>query len=405
MRGGCKKMKKIFLFFCFSLFLIPNSSFALSSDYEDLVYNIVGEEVLENKVNIYLFYGDGCPHCEKEEKFLDKLYEKYKDNVQIFRYETWYNQENASLMLTIKKLFNLPESKGVPFTIIGKETYVGYNDYVGEKIENQLIEYLDISDVSGENIVDENKENIPFLGEINIKDVSVGLVAIILGFVDGFNPCAMWVLLFLINMLFGMQNKKRMFLLGFVFLLTSGFVYFLSMLGITSILSYISVPVVRSIIGIIAILIGIYNVVKYYKTRNDDAGCHVVDDKKRKKIFNKIKAFTNEKNLILALAGVIALAVSVNMVELACSTVFPATFAEILAVNEITGIGRIIYLLIYTLFYMIDDMVIFVIAVSTLSITTASSKYGKYSSLIGGIIMLFVGLLLVFKPEWIMFNF
>lgn len=397
-------MKKIFLFIALFLFFIPTSIFAISKDYEDLIYNVVGEDIIEDKVNIYLFYGNGCPHCEKEEEFLTKLQEKYKDKIQVFKYETWYNSENTSMMLKIKKTFNLAENKSVPFTIIGKETYVGYNDYVGKKIENQLIEYLEIEN-NDENIVDKDKEEIPILGEINVKDVSVGLVAIILGFVDGFNPCAMWVLLFLINMLFGMKNKKRMFLLGFVFLLTSAFVYFLSMLGITAVLSYISVPLIRSIIGIIAVIIGTYNVTKYYKTRNDDAGCHVVDDKKRKKIFSRIKKFTTEKNLLLALVGVIALAVSVNIVELACSTVFPATFAEILAVNNITGISRIIYLLIYTLFYMIDDMVIFVIAVSTLNITTASSKYGKYSSLVGGIIMFIVGLLLVFKPEWIMFNF
>lgn len=397
-------MKKIFLFIALFLFFIPNISLALSSDYEDLVYKVTGEELKEDKVNIYLFYGNGCPHCEKEEKFLAQLEEKYKDKIQIFKYETWYNSENTNLMLKIKESFNLPINKSVPFTIVGKETYVGYNDYVGTKIEGQLKSYLEINN-DDENIVDKDKEQIPLLGEINVKEVSVGLVAIILGFVDGFNPCAMWVLLFLINMLFGMKNKKKMFLLGFVFLLTSAFVYFLSMLGITAVLSYISVPFIRSIIGIIAVIIGIYNVTKYYKTRNDDAGCHVVDDKKRKKIFTRIKKFTTEKNLFLALVGVIALAVSVNIVELACSTVFPATFAEILAVNNITGLSRIIYLLIYTLFYMIDDMVIFVIAVSTLNITTASSKYGKYSSLVGGIIMFIVGLLLVFKPEWVMFNF
>lgn len=397
-------MKKIFLFIALFLFFIPNISLALSSDYEDLVYKVTGEELKEDKVNIYLFYGNGCPHCEKEEKFLAQLEEKYKDKIQIFKYETWYNSENTNLMLKIKESFNLPINKSVPFTIVGKETYVGYNDYVGTKIEGQLKSYLEINN-DDENIVDKDKEQIPLLGEINVKEVSVGLVAIILGFVDGFNPCAMWVLLFLINMLFGMKNKKKMFLLGFVFLLTSAFVYFLSMLGITAVLSYISVPFIRSIIGIIAVIIGIYNVTKYYKARNDDAGCHVVDDKKRKKIFTRIKKFTTEKNLFLALVGVIALAVSVNIVELACSTVFPATFAEILAVNNITGLSRIIYLLIYTLFYMIDDMVIFVIAVSTLNITTASSKYGKYSSLVGGIIMFIVGLLLVFKPEWVMFNF
>ena len=99
------------------------------------------------------------------------------------------------------------------------------------------------------------------------------------------------------------------------------------------------------------------------------------------------------------------MAISVNTVELACSTVFPATFAEILAVNEISGISRIIYLVIYVLLYMIDDMVVFIISAATFTVFSSSSKYGKYSSLVGGIIMAIVGILLILKPEWVMFNF
>lgn len=375
----------------------------MSEDYEDLVYNVVGEEVVEDKINIYFFYGDGCPHCAKEEKFLDRLEKKYSDNIRVLRYETWKNDDNKNLMLDIKTLFKKNANSSVPFTVIGSETYTGYNDYVGEKIENKLNEYLGIT--TNNKIVDENKEEIPFLGEIDVKEVSIGLVAVILGFIDGFNPCAMWILLFLINMLFGMKNKKRMLLLGITFLTVSGLVYFLSMLGLTTVFSFIPVPIIRSLIGVVALVVGLYNIRKYHLTKNSDEGCHVVDESKRKKIFTRIKKFTKEENLFLALFGVIILAISVNMVELACSTVFPATFAEILAINEVNAVMKIIYLLIYTIFYMLDDMVVFIIAVSTLTITTASSKYGKYSSLIGGIIMLLMGILLIFKPEWVMFNF
>ena len=215
----------------------------------------------------------------------------------------------------------------------------------------------------------------------------------------------MWVLLFLINMLIGMNDRKKMLIIGFVFLLTSGLMYFLFMLGITNILTYISLPLIRSIIGIVALVVGSYNIYRFFKERKEDAGCHVVDEKKRKKIFTRIKKFTQEKNMLLALGGVVILAISVNIVELACSSVFPATFAEILAVNNVTGIMKIIYLLIYTLFYMIDDLVVFTIAVATSQLSTASSKYGKYSSIVGGIIMLLVGLLLIFKPAWLMLNF
>ncbi len=401
------RMKKIMMCFFSFLILIPFPVFALSSEYDDLVYGITGEFIEEEIVNIYFFYGDGCEHCAKEEKFLDEIIKKYENNVRVFRYETWYDNHNKNLMLSVKKLLGKNENISVPFTVIGKESYSGYNDYVGEKIENQLRKYLELDlDDNNLNIVDENKEEIPLLGRVDVKEVSILLVAIILGLVDGFNPCAMWVLLFLINMLFDMKNKKRMLFLGISFLFVSSLVYFLSMLGLTTVFSMISMPLIRSLIGVVAIIIGFYNLKKYLKVKNSkNEGCQVVNSTKRKKIFHRIKKFTTEKNLLLAFLGVVTLAISVNLVELACSTVFPATFAEILAINEITGISRILYLLVYTLFYMLDDMIVFVIAVCTLSIATASSKYGKYSSLIGGIIMLIMGLLLIFKPEWIMFNF
>ena len=92
-----------------------------------------------------------------------------------------------------------------------------------------------------------------------------------------------------------MNDRKKMLIIGLTFLFTSALMYFLFMLGITNILSFISVPVIRTIIGVVALLVGIYNVYKFFKERKEDAGCHVVDEKKRKKIFNRIKKFTTEK--------------------------------------------------------------------------------------------------------------
>ncbi len=397
-----KIIKYLFIVLAF-LFICPNDCYAISESYVDKVSEILKEEE-ENKINIYFFYGDGCPHCKKEEQFLNDLMEKYGEYINIYRYETWYNSDNKKKMLDCKEILNEQNGASVPFTIIGSEKYSGYNEYVGQKIESALVGYLEI-DNPDVKVVDKNKEDIPFLGEVDVRDVSIGLVAVILGFVDGFNPCAMWVLLFLINMLFDMNNRKRMLILGLTFLLVSGFIYFLSMLGITSILEVIEIKYIRGVIGLVALVIGFFNIKKFIDTKNKDEGCHVVDAKKRKKIFTRIKKFTEEKSLILALAGVSVLAVSVNAVELACSAVFPATFAEILAVNNVTGALKIFYLIIYTIFYMLDDMVVFIIAVCTLNITTASSKYGKYSGLVGGVIMIIMGVLLILKPEWLMFNF
>ena len=206
------------------------------------------------------------------------------------------------------------------------------------------------------------------------------------------------------NILIGQKDKKKMFILGNLFLLTSGIVYFLSMLGISLVLNISTVIWIRNIIAFIAVFIGILNIRTYIQTK-DEAGCHVVKDEKRKNLFKKIRKYTNKNNILIASLGMIALAASVNIVELACSLGFPAVFSEILAVNKITTLKRVLYLLLYDIFYMLDDIIIFYIAMFTFNIKAISNKYSKYSNLIGGIIILIIGLLLLIKPDWVMFNF
>lgn len=392
-----KYIKKILLLLLF--ILIPFNTFALSEDYTDKVGEIVSKEVKKGKVNIYFFHKTSCPHCKKEGKLLDSLEEKY-ENINIYRFEVSGDSQNAKYLDEVKKLFD-ETSGGVPYTVIGTETFLGYNSYVGEKLEKTIQNYLGIKKETEQ---EKATFNLPILGKTDAKEVSIPFVAILLGVIDGFNPCAMWVLLFLINMFIDMKDKKKMFILGYAFLFTSALVYFLSMLGISVVLNVTAVKQIQILIALVALVAGVLNIRTYIKTKND-TGCHVVDDKKRKKMVKRVIKITKQESLFLALIGVIALAASVNLVELACSLGFPAIFSEILALNNVTGALRILYLIIYVFFYMIDDLIVFTIAVSTFTIAAKSTKYTKYVNLIAGIIMILIGTLLIFKPEWVMFNF
>lgn len=392
-----KYIKKILLLLLF--ILIPFNTFALSEDYTDKVGEIVSKEVEKGKVNIYFFHKRSCPHCKKEGKLLDSLEEKY-ENINIYRFEVSGDSQNAKYLDEVKKLFD-ETSGGVPYTVIGTETFLGYNSYVGEKLEKTIQNYLGIKKETEQ---EKATFNLPILGKTDAKEVSIPFVAILLGVIDGFNPCAMWVLLFLINMFIDMKDKKKMFILGYAFLFTSALVYFLSMLGISVVLNVTAVKQIQILIALVALVAGVLNIRTYIKTRND-TGCHVVDDKKRKKMVKRVIKITKQESMLLALIGVIALAASVNLVELACSLGFPAIFSEILALNNVTGALRILYLIIYVFFYMIDDLIVFTIAVSTFTIAAKSTKYTKYVNLIAGIIMILIGTLLIFKPEWVMFNF
>ena len=109
--------------------------------------------------------------------------------------------------------------------------------------------------------------------------------------------------------------------------------------------------------------------------------------------------------MILALIGAVALAFSVNIIELACSAGLPLVYTQLLAINNITGFGAFIYVLLYIIFFLLDDLIIFFIAMKTMEVTGFSTKYSKYSHLVGGILMVLIGVLLIFKPEWLMFGF
>ena len=379
----------------------------------------------KEKIRLYLFYGDGCPHCAEEEEVLLPELEKDKD-LEIIKYEVWYDKENSSLLDEVVKVFNA--RSGVPFNVIGDTTIIGYSesnknkilraiDYyksnpdkyrdVVLKIKNgEEVEVNDTFDKVEKESDEESTIDVPIVGKFNVKNISLTSAAILIGLVDGFNPCAMWVLLFLLTSLIGMKNKKRMLLLGSIFLLTSGLVYFIIMFSWLNVVVSVTTSVIfRILIGLFALIAGIYNINNYRKERKKDDGCTVVDKKERKSIITKIKKFTKEQSLLLAIFGVITLAISVNIVELLCSAGLPLVFSELLAINNITGIKAVLYDLIYVFFFMLDDFIIFLIAIKTMDVVGISTKYSKYSHLVGGIIMLLIGLLLIFKPGWLMFNF
>lgn len=243
-------------------------------------------------------------------------------------------------------------------------------------------------------------------GVVSLKDVSLPIFTIILGAVDGFNPCAMWILIFLITMMFSMHDRKKMWILGLTFIFISGFVYLCFMVSWLSLASFLnSVTLIRFLIASFAVLFGMVNIYRYIKSLNSDVGCDVTDKKKRVKIMERIKKIVNEKSFLLSILGIMLLAFSVNLIELLCSLGIPVMFTNVLAMNELSTLEYVIYIGLYLIFFLIDDILIFVIAMKTLKIKGISNKYTKYSHLIGGIIMLLLGILMVIKPEWLMFNF
>ena len=380
-----------------------------------------------DEITLYLFHGDGCPHCASEQEFLDTIKDDYPD-LKIEKYEVWYNDENAELLGKVEAAFSKKRS-GVPLTVIGSTVISGFGPGTDSRIERAIKYYQEndyedevqkikdgtfIQKSEKEETVDpfteEEKKtdeevsiSVPFFGNVNLKNISLLSSAVLIGLIDGFNPCAMWILLFLIGILIGMKDRKKMWCLGLTFLITSALVYMVIMLSwIQVVVKMTALIWIRNMIAIVALIGAFINLKSFFTS--PDSGCQVVDDKKRKKILTRIKKFTSEKNFLLALLGIMGLAVSVNLVELACSAGLPIVFSELLVLNSVDGGAKFLYTLVYIFFFLIDDLVVFMIAMFTMKVTGISTKYNKYSHLLGGIIMLIVGVLLLVKPEWLMFN-
>ncbi len=375
----------------------------------------------EKEITIYFFWGKGCPHCEKEKPFLDKITKKYPQ-VEIQSYEVWGSKENRDLMIQFGEKLNA-DVRGVPFTVIGEKYVTGWVDesYTGTQIEDAIKCAINngCRDIGAEIGVSGSKENenktkkeitslpekitVPFLGEIEIKNFSLPILTIILGVLDGFNPCAMWSLLFLISLLLGMGDKKRMFILGSAFIVASASVYFLFMAAWLNLILFIGMIVwVRLFIGAVALAGGGYNLKEYFA--NKDQSCKVTRSEKRQKIFQKLKNITQQESFYLALVGIIILAFAVNLVELICSAGLPAVYTQVLALSNLAKWQYYLYILVYVFFFMLDDLIVFFIAMATLQMTGITTRYSRWSHFIGGILMIIIGFLLIFKPEWLMFG-
>jgi len=381
-----------------------------------------------NNLNIYLFWGDGCPHCAKEKTYLAEILPNYP-NVKLNKYEIYNSQENVKLMQKTADKLNIKLS-GVPLLIIGDKEFVGYAEGTTDKEIEARIKYCSENtcpdsvaeivntdktsaktvpkeqprEASSNNTV-EKIIDLPFIGKINTVNFSLPALAVIIGTIDGFNPCSMWVLMFLTSLLLGMKSRRRMWALGGTFIVASAAVYFLFMAAWLQLILFLGfITWVRTTIGLIALAIGGYHLFDYIKNRKNGVGCKFTGNEKRKLVFENLKKIAHQNSLWMALGGIILLAFAANLVELVCSAGFPAIFTQVLSLSNLPTWQYYAYILLYILFFMLDDIIIFAIAMFTLKATGISTKYAKLSKVIGGILMITIGIMLVFKPELLMFG-
>lgn len=323
---------------------------------------------------VYLFYGDGCPHCAEVHMYLDNL---NLQDVNIQKFEIYNNRENAVLLNDFFNHYNVAENdRGVPVVFIGNEYLVG-----DASIENSLLEKIN------ENI------GVPCPQIQKTDEIQTLSLVTIIGaaLVDSINPCAIAVLLILLGALMATGDKKRALKAGIGFTISIYIVYFLFGIGLFSALQISGLSFwFYKIIGFIAILLGLFNIKDYFRY---GGGGFVMEipRKWRPKLKNILNGVTSP-------IGAFLMGFVVCLFELPC-TGGPYIFILGLLAEKTTQLGAIPLLLIYNLFFVIPLIVITgLVYTGYTNVGTATEwkeKNIRKLHLIAGIVMLILGIVVI----------
>lgn len=368
--------------------------------------------------HVFVFVREGCSACAKEESFLETI-QNNDIEVTLLNIEEPSNYANFLKIVEVNKL-----SKVTPITLVGGEVLVGFDsaELTGKKIltladENHpsVETYLkkeevseegtgEVCNLSGAESCTQNeikkdtleKIKVPFVGVIETKDLSLFSLAALLGFIDGFNPCAMWVLVAFLIALSQVGSQLKMIIVAGLFIVAESIMYFLILNVWYKTWDFIKLDwLMLPLVGLLSLGGGIYFLYKFRKNKGQLV-CDVTSLEHQRKTTTKIKDIATRPLSVIGAFVIIGLAFSVNIIEFACSIGLAQSFTKILEINNLNFWIQQWYTGVYTLFYMVDDFIVFGLAIfGYQKFYQFGAKYSNLALLIGGILLIILGILMM----------
>ena len=339
---------------------------------------------------IDVFVREGCPHCTEAKRYLAQLSETRPDIEVRLRPVDSDAHARDELLRISRESGHWPPA--VPTFVIRGEVLVGFSD--AERTGPQLLALMDRGAASAPSL------SAGPLGEISVERLGLPLFTLALGLLDGFNPCAMWVLLFLLSLLVRLRDRRRMAWIAGTFVAVSGIVYYAFMAAWLNLFLLVGLSTLLTrALGGVAVLIGVINLRD--SLRREGGYTLSIPDSAKPGIYARTRAILQSHALLPALAGVATLAVLVNFIELLCTAGLPAIYTAVLAQQELQPAGRYAYLALYILGYIADDALMVGTAVAALGSRKLSEHGGRRLKLVSGLVMLALGLVLLLNPQWL----
>ena len=368
-------------------------------------------------VPIYFFWGDGCPHCDDQKPVLQRLARSDR-RITLYEYEVWYVPRNRALFEQMAAALGF-EPRAVPTTFVGDRHWTGYNAQIRAEIEAHVqfclteacpdvgvgiipgrqARSVERTGGSGSDAVASGIINIPLIGAVNLESQPLLVSTALIAFVDGFNPCSLWVLSILLSLTLNTGSRKKVFIIGAVFITVTAAVYMLFIAGLFTLFTFVSfLGWIQALVAVVALFFALINIKDYFWYK-EGLSFTIADDKKSG-IYKQIRKVMNAGDSLWGLiSATFVMAMGVSVVEFSCTAGFPVLWTNLLTAQQVDTRTFVLLLLLYMLIYQIDEAAIFLVAVFTLKASRLEEKHGRVLKLIGGMLMLTLAGVMLISPH------
>ncbi len=361
----------------------------------------------EAKEAIEFYTRDGCPRCQAAYQFLESEIREHPGMSFVTR-DVVRDRDARNRLKELARKAGIT-APGVPAFVFQDRVLIGFDpDTTPARFRALLDGYESLTPESGtcevqssecERVSSANKSiDLPVIGRVSVDTLGLPVFTIVVGLIDGLNPCAIWVLLFLLAMLANLENRSRMAIIAGTFVVVSGIVYFAFMAAWLTLFVAIGISKpVRFVLAGFAVIVGALNVKDFFAFgRGPSLG---IPSGAKHGLYNRVRRILRAENLAGAMAGIVVLAFLVNLVELMCTAGLPALYSAILTGRDIDTWQYYAYLGLYVAAYMVDDAILVTIGVVTLGKRKLQKRGGRWLKLISGLVILTLGVLLLARPQ------
>lgn len=394
-------------------------------------------EALE-PVRIYFFWSEGCPYCEQQREFLAAMVEQYGPLIEVVEFEVVHNQENFQVFRDVASAHGT-RATTIPTTFIGGSFWLGFQPRMEGEMEERLVQCLGfkcpdpgaavlprgvggeaarselpqgsptdrrtgeststLQEISGQGQVASSTVTVPLVGEVDLAAESLAFATVIVAFVDGINPCSMWVLTMLLAIVVYTRSRLKTVVVGLTFLTVTAAVYGAFVAGAFNILSVIqTIPWITFVVAAIAFFFGLVNVKDYFFFRRGLS--LTIDERHKPGIFKRMReVIAGDRSTLGMVGATVVMAAGIAIVELPCTAGFPLVWSGLVAAHHPSLGGFLLLLAVYITVYLLDELAVFGAVVVTMKTRKFEETHGRLLKLIGGTVMLALAVVLVVDKD------